>query len=64
MGIPGEEAIVFLHGLMGGAGDWREIGAQFAGGAYCLLVDLPGHGASDPDLAPEDHGFAATARIG
>ncbi len=38
--------IVFLHGFMGQARDWRRITAELQDRYCCLSLDLPGHGAS------------------
>ena len=38
--------VLFLHGFMGRAADWKPIIRQIQDRAFCLAVDLPGHGAS------------------
>lgn len=38
-------AVVFLHGFMGCAEDWREIAAGETGIARCVGLTLPGHGS-------------------
>jgi 2-succinyl-6-hydroxy-2,4-cyclohexadiene-1-carboxylate synthase len=45
-GSPSRPAFCFLHGFMGASGDWENIVDGLAPHAYCLTVDLPGHGAS------------------
>jgi 2-succinyl-6-hydroxy-2,4-cyclohexadiene-1-carboxylate synthase len=37
---------LFLHGFMGSSADWREVMVTMGDRAYCIAVDLPGHGAS------------------
>jgi 2-succinyl-6-hydroxy-2,4-cyclohexadiene-1-carboxylate synthase len=39
-------ALLFLHGFMGSSADWREAMGAMGDRAYCVAVDLPGHGAS------------------
>ena len=39
-------AFLFLHGFMGSSADWREVLGTIGDRAYCIAVDLPGHGAS------------------
>jgi len=36
----------FLHGFMGSASDWTQITDALSPNAYCIAVDLPGHGRS------------------
>jgi pimeloyl-ACP methyl ester carboxylesterase len=43
----GEPALLFVHGWGGSAEFWRENYPAFAPEQRVLLVDLPGHGASD-----------------
>jgi 2-succinyl-6-hydroxy-2,4-cyclohexadiene-1-carboxylate synthase len=50
-GIP---TVLFLHGFMGSAEDWREVTAALDDRFRCLAVDLPGHGSS-LGLPPEDY---------
>jgi len=38
--------VLFLHGFMGRAGDWRGISTGLDGRFFRMAVDLPGHGAS------------------
>lgn len=45
-GSANQPAVCFLHGFMGSAADWRVITDALATDAYCIAVDLPGHGAS------------------
>ncbi len=37
-------ALLFLHGFMGLADDWRELFARLEHDYYCIAPDLPGHG--------------------
>lgn len=39
-------AVLFVHGFMGRAADWSPVIAAVADRAFCIAVDLPGHGAS------------------
>ena len=45
-GDPASPTVLFLHGFMGRARDWRETAAGLDGRFFCVSVDLPGHGAS------------------
>ena len=45
-GAPDRPALCFLHGFMGSGAGWRPIVEALETEAYCLTVDLPGHGAS------------------
>lgn len=38
--------LCFLHGFMGSSTDWRPVVQAVNEEAYCVTVDLPGHGAS------------------
>lgn len=56
-------ALVFLHGFLGSAEDWRPVMADLARDFRCIAVDLPGHGSfrcSPPVRASEErpHGRA------
>jgi len=42
----GEEAVVFIHGAPGSAGDWRPLLSGAGGFARALAFDLPGFGAA------------------
>jgi len=50
-GSPAAPAVVFLHGFMGSARDWSPVVAVLARTHRCIMVDLPGHGATG---APAD----------
>jgi 2-succinyl-6-hydroxy-2,4-cyclohexadiene-1-carboxylate synthase len=39
-------AVLFLHGFMGSSADWRGTIPALGGRAFCIAVDLPGHGSS------------------
>src|SRR5215210_1295567 len=39
-------AVLFLHGFMGSSADWRGVMSAIGDRAFCIAVDLPGHGAS------------------
>jgi len=60
-GSPDQPAMLFLHGFMGRSIDWAPIIEAVQDRAYCIAVDLPGHGAS-VDLTKEAYTMAATAR--
>ena len=45
-GDTGRPAVLFLHGFMGSAADWRGIVTALETRHRCIAVDLPGHGAS------------------
>ncbi|QIN84018.1 2-succinyl-6-hydroxy-2,4-cyclohexadiene-1-carboxylate synthase [Rubrobacter tropicus] len=45
-GDPADPAVLFLHGFMGRADDWRRTVSKLDGRFFCVAVDLPGHGAS------------------
>lgn len=60
-GDAGHRAVVFLHGFMGSAADWREAMKELEGRHRCLAVDLPGHGAST-GLPPGAYTIEGAAR--
>lgn len=39
-------AVLILHGFMGSSADWRDVMATLGDRAFCIALDLPGHGAS------------------
>ena len=39
-------ALVFLHGLLGCADDWKSVIETLSPDYFCLAIDLPGHGES------------------
>jgi pimeloyl-ACP methyl ester carboxylesterase len=41
------EAIVFVHGSPGDAGDWQALMPQVAPFARCIALDMPGYGEAD-----------------
>jgi 2-succinyl-6-hydroxy-2,4-cyclohexadiene-1-carboxylate synthase len=45
-GAPHQPPLCFVHGFMGAAADWRPVVEGIGEQAFCLSVDLPGHGAS------------------
>ena len=45
-GSPGQPPLCFVHGFMGSSQDWTPIVEALSDEAYCLTVDLPGHGQS------------------
>ena len=45
-GSPEKRALCFLHGFMGSASEWAPIVEALETEAFCLMVDLPGHGRS------------------
>jgi len=44
LGKPDRPALLFLHGFMGSAQDWKAVAQICAQDYFCILVDLPGHG--------------------
>jgi 2-succinyl-6-hydroxy-2,4-cyclohexadiene-1-carboxylate synthase len=38
--------VLFLHGFMGSSADWRAVATAIGDLAFCIALDLPGHGAS------------------
>ncbi len=55
----GKATMVFLHGVGGDLNVWREQVAAFQSKARLILVDLPGHGLSDP---PSSYSLRTFAR--
>jgi pyruvate dehydrogenase E2 component (dihydrolipoamide acetyltransferase) len=53
--------VIALHGLPGGARDWRWLGPVVAPGLRLVRLELPGFGQT-PRLAMPDPGFEARAR--
>jgi 2-succinyl-6-hydroxy-2,4-cyclohexadiene-1-carboxylate synthase len=53
-GSPEKRALCFLHGFMGSTADWDPIVEALEADAYCLMVDLPGHGRS-VDRPPHEY---------
>jgi 2-succinyl-6-hydroxy-2,4-cyclohexadiene-1-carboxylate synthase len=45
-GSADQPALCLLHGFMGTGRDWEPVASALAQDAYCLTVDLPGHGRS------------------
>ena len=43
-GDPAHPPLLFLHGFMGSAAEWRRIVPHFSDKFYCIALDLPGHG--------------------
>ncbi len=54
--------ILFLHGFMGSSRDWLSIAGHFAESCFCLLPDLPGHGAST-DIAENHYTMPACGKL-
>lgn len=50
--MEGEPAIVFIHGVSDQAGTWFRVAPALAQEHHVLLVDLPGHGESEPAEGP------------
>lgn len=61
-GERGRPVVLFLHGFMGSAGDWREVFGQLAGDFYCIAIDLPGHGKTRVMSDSKAFSMAACAR--
>jgi 2-succinyl-6-hydroxy-2,4-cyclohexadiene-1-carboxylate synthase len=38
--------LCFLHGFMGSSADWQPVVDDLTDGYFCIVIDLPGHGAS------------------
>src|SRR5215217_7311259 len=47
-------AVLLLHGFMGSSADWRGVMSVIGDRAFCIAVDLPGHGSS-LGLSPETY---------
>ncbi len=60
-GDPRRPAILFLHGFMGSGADWADVLPALGGRFYCVVPDLPGHGAS-LKLPPEAYTVEGAAR--
>lgn len=45
-GTANQPPTCFLHGFMGSTSDWTQITDALSSNAYCIAVDLPGHGRS------------------
>lgn len=54
--------ILFLHGFMGSAADWRDVTAALDDRYRCVAVDLPGHGASLGLPYPDSYTLDGAAR--
>jgi 2-succinyl-6-hydroxy-2,4-cyclohexadiene-1-carboxylate synthase len=54
-------AVLFLHGFMGSSADWRGVTSAIGDRAFCIAVDLPGHGSS-LGLPPEAYTTEGAAR--
>jgi 2-succinyl-6-hydroxy-2,4-cyclohexadiene-1-carboxylate synthase len=53
--------VLFLHGFMGSSADWRGVKDAIGDRAFCIVPDLPGHGAS-VGLAPGAYTMEGTAQ--
>src|SRR5687768_14571218 len=60
-GSPGHPAVLFLHGFMGSSADWQDVVAATMDLAYCIALDLPGHGSS-LGLTPEAYTMEGTTQ--
>jgi 2-succinyl-6-hydroxy-2,4-cyclohexadiene-1-carboxylate synthase len=45
-GSSDDPAVLFLHGFMGSSADWNDVVAAIEDRAFCITLDLPGHGDS------------------
>ena len=45
-GSPDRPAVLFLHGFLGSSADWQDVVRAMGDRAFCITLDLPGHGAS------------------
>src|SRR5689334_8002941 len=48
----GGPPLVFIHGAGDDAGTWKEVAPKFTDKYHVTLVDLAGHGESDPRSCP------------
>ena len=48
LGDSEKPALLMLHGFMGAGSDWRDVAEKLSQDFYCILPDLPGHGANTP----------------
>jgi len=46
LGDARQPLLVFLHGFLGRGEDWAEMAVAFAARYFCIMPDLPGHGAN------------------
>jgi 2-succinyl-6-hydroxy-2,4-cyclohexadiene-1-carboxylate synthase len=53
--------VLLLHGFMGSSADWRDVMTAIGARAFCIALDLPGHGAS-LKLTPEAYTMEGSAR--
>jgi 2-succinyl-6-hydroxy-2,4-cyclohexadiene-1-carboxylate synthase len=60
-GSPENPDVLCLHGFMGSAADWQDVATAIGDRAFCIALDLPGHGGS-LDLAPQAYTMEGTAR--
>jgi 2-succinyl-6-hydroxy-2,4-cyclohexadiene-1-carboxylate synthase len=54
-------AVLFLHGFMGSSADWRRMMSALGDRAFCIAVDLPGHGSS-LGLPPDTYAIEGATR--
>src|SRR5215217_7313125 len=54
-------AVLFMHGFMGSSADWQDAMATMRDPAFCIAVDLPGHGVSR-GLTPGSYTMEGSAR--
>ena len=65
VGGRGDEALVLVHGLGGGASNWVALAPILARRRRVLVPELPGHGATSPlALVAELEGFAPATFVG
>jgi 2-succinyl-6-hydroxy-2,4-cyclohexadiene-1-carboxylate synthase len=60
-GSPESPEVLCLHGFMGSAADWQDVATMIGDRAFCIALDLPGHGGS-LNLTPEAYTMEGTAR--
>jgi 2-succinyl-6-hydroxy-2,4-cyclohexadiene-1-carboxylate synthase len=60
-GPPDSPVVLFLHGFMGSSADWQDVVAAIEDRAFCVSLDLPGHGAS-LGLTQDVYAVEGTAR--
>jgi 2-succinyl-6-hydroxy-2,4-cyclohexadiene-1-carboxylate synthase len=60
-GSPENPDVLCLHGFMGSSADWQDVATAIGDRAFCMALDLPGHGGS-LDLPPQAYTMEGTAR--
>jgi len=63
MGSHDKPTLVFLHGFLGNSKDWHETICLLKSDFNCIVIDLPGHGASVTTSSPLNDGFNHCHRL-